>query len=73
MKKRTLVYAATANLILQAGPLFALSPEQQVAESFGEFFRAQVVLEDITGAAFVVATPEGIVHVGTSGHTDTSE
>ncbi|MBT8060184.1 MAG: beta-lactamase family protein [Gammaproteobacteria bacterium] len=73
MKKRTLAIAATASLILQAGPLFALSPEQQVAESFGEFFRAQVVLEDITGAAFVVATPEGIVHVGTSGHTDTSE
>jgi beta-lactamase class C len=61
-------------LCLQAAPLCASSPDQdQVAERFGRFFQEHVAAEDIMGAAYVVASPEGIVSVGTAGHTDATK
>lgn len=71
MKKRTLTVVATACLLSQATPLFAVSPEQKLAEAYETFFKKQVSAENVTGAAFVVASPNGIVRIGTAGHTDT--
>jgi beta-lactamase class C len=44
----------------------------EVAAEYGDYFRAQIGEEAITGAAFVIASPHGIVYIGTAGHTDTS-
>ena len=72
MKRRTLTVTMTVCLLSQALPLFALTPEQKLAEAYESYFKRQVSEDSITGAAFVVASPEGIVRVGTAGHTDTS-
>jgi beta-lactamase class C len=72
MKKRTLTVVALACLLSQATPLFALSPEQKLAQEYESFFKKQIAAENVTGAAFVVASPDGIVRIGTAGHTDTS-
>jgi beta-lactamase class C len=78
MNRRTLPgisgAAALICLCLQAAPLFASSPDQDyVAERFGRFFQEHVAAEDIVGAAYVVASPEGIVSVGTAGHSDATK
>ncbi|MBT8052807.1 MAG: beta-lactamase family protein [Gammaproteobacteria bacterium] len=77
MKKRTLTVLGLACLLAQASPLVAGNANQQparleLAEQFSEYFSRQVKTANITGAAFAVATPEGIVRIGTEGHTDTS-
>lgn len=72
MKKRTLTVVTLSCLLSQATPLFALSPEQKLAEAYESFFRKQVAAENVTGAAFVVASPDGIIRLGMAGHTDTS-
>jgi len=76
MSKRTLpafVHAlAIAGLVSQASALLAASPEQDLAQSFETFFQQAVAEEKATGAAFVIASPRGIVAVGTAGYTDTS-
>ena len=71
MKSRTLLLYLLAFLPLQAGLLHAQSPEQKLAEEFENYFRQKITLKGITGAAFVVATPDGIIRVGTVGYTDT--
>jgi len=76
MTRRTLPGIASAVsllcLYLQAAPLHAAQPaSDRVARQFENFFQEHVATEDITGAAFVVASPEGIVSVGTAGYTDT--
>ena len=78
MNRRTLPGIAGAIsllcLSLQATPLHAAAlTRDRVAEQFGLFFREHVAAEDITGAAFVVASPDGIVSVGTAGYTDTTQ
>jgi beta-lactamase class C len=72
MKTRTLLALTLSCLSLQVTPLLALSPEHRLAEEFENYFKQHVRDEGITGAAFVVASAEGIVHVGAAGHTDTS-
>jgi beta-lactamase class C len=76
MIKRTLQAAHLACLaVLSAMPpasLLAASPEHNLVSEFEPWFRQQVQSEHVTGAAFVVATPEEIVRIGTAGHTDTS-
>ena len=72
MKKRTLTVVSMACLLSQATPVFALSPEQKLAQDYELFFKQQVAAENVTGTAFVVASPDGIVRIGTAGHTDTS-
>jgi len=77
MNRRTLPGIAGAISLLclcfQAAPVHAAQPDRdQVAKRFESFFQAHVAAEDITGAAFVVASPAGIVSVGTAGYTDTT-
>jgi len=78
MTRRTLPGIASAVsllcLCLQAAPLYAAQPARDhVARQFESFFREHVAAEHITGAAFVVASPEGIVSLGTAGYTDTRQ
>lgn len=56
-----------------AGPLRAASPAEEVASRFDAFFRQRVTTENVTGAAFVIASRTGVVAVGTVGYTDTSQ
>ena len=77
MNTRTLLLIAQTFLLLQGAPLFASPSNQQLAEQllagqFEIYFKNQVAEENITGAAFAVATPDGIVLIGTAGYTDTS-
>jgi beta-lactamase class C len=77
MIKRTLTVIGIVCLSLQATPLFSAPntqapAEQKLARQFAEHFQKQILEEKVTGAAFAVATPDGIVRVGTAGHTDTS-
>lgn len=77
MKMRTLTVIATTCLCLQAAPLSAASAERErdgreLAEQFAAYFQQQIVESGVTGAAFAVAGPEGILRIGTAGHTDTS-
>ncbi len=70
MNKRTLLIFTLVCAFVQATPLFALSPEQKLASAFEAFFEQHVAQENITGAAFVVASPQRIIHVAAAGHTD---
>ena len=77
MKKRTLTVIGLACLCLQATPLYSAPnahqlAEQDLADRFAVYFKKQVAESNVTGAAFAVATPEGIVRVDTAGYTDTS-
>jgi len=77
MKKRTLTVIGLACLCLQATPLFSAPSEKQLAErdlaeQFAAHFKKQIAAENVTGAAFAVATAGRIVRVGTAGYTDTS-
>jgi beta-lactamase class C len=56
----------------QSLPLQADSANRTLAANFNSFFQTHVDAEGITGAAFVIATPDGIVLTGAAGHTDTS-
>jgi beta-lactamase class C len=78
MKKRTLTVIGIACLCIQASPLFSAQNSQQIAEQelarqFSAQFNKLVAEENVTGAAFAVATPEGLVKIGTAGYTDTSQ
>jgi beta-lactamase class C len=77
MKRRTLKVIGITCLCLQASPLFSEQNPRQLAEQeltrqFSAHFRKLVAEENVTGAAFAVATPDGLVQIGTAGHTDTS-
>ena len=70
MNNKTLLITALAFLAVQAAPLCAQSPEKTLAEDFASYFQKQIAADGITGAAFVVASPERIIRVGTVGYTD---
>ncbi len=77
MKKRTLTVIGLAYLCLQVTPPLSAQNSQQAAEQeltrqFTAYFKQRVVEENVTGAAFAVATPEGLVQIATAGYTDTS-
>jgi beta-lactamase class C len=77
MRKRTLTVIGIVCLSLQATPLFSAPntqalAEQELAAQFAGHFQKQILEAKVTGAAFAVATPDGIVRVGTAGYTDTS-
>ncbi len=77
MKKRTLTVIGLFCLYLQASPLYSSqngsqAVEEELARQFTAYFKKRVIEENVTGAAFVVATPEGLVEIGTAGYTDTS-
>jgi beta-lactamase class C len=77
MKIRTLNVIVISCLFLQATSVFsapgAQQPkEQELANRFAAYFNTQVTSANITGAAFVVASPAGTVRIGTTGYTDSS-
>jgi beta-lactamase class C len=77
MKKRTLTIIGFSCLFLQAAPLYSAPSAQDLAErelakQFAAHFEKQVAEANVTGAAFAVANPGGILRVGTAGYTDTS-
>ena len=77
MKKRTLTVMGIACLCLQAGPVFSAPATRQAAEQdlsrqFTAYFNQQIVTSGVTGGAFALATPSGIMHLETAGYTDTS-
>jgi len=76
MNRRTLasIVNACACICLwqQAPALHADAPANQLAAGFATYFQQHIEAEDITGAAFVIASPAGIVQLGTAGHTDTT-
>lgn len=47
------------------------APEQLLADEFDTWFHQQVLTDDILGAAFAVVSREGILRIGTAGHTNT--
>ena len=59
-----------AGMALFAAPLSAQNTEYELAESYENFFKSRVQSKGITGAAFVVVTPDQIIRIGTSGYTD---
>jgi len=76
MSRRTLARIvsaiAVASLWQHAPALRADSSASNLAAAFQSYFQQHVMENDITGAAFVIASREGIVGLGTSGHTDTA-
>lgn len=73
MKTRTLKVLGLVCLLVQANPLAAQQAARlELAEQFSEYFNDQVNSANVTGAAFAVASPDGIVWIGTEGFTDTS-
>jgi len=77
MRKRTLTVIGFTCLCLQATPLYSAPNTQQLAEQalvkqFSAYFKHQVAESNVTGAAFAVATPDGLIQVDTAGYTDTS-
>ena len=77
MRKRTLTVIGIVCLSLQATPLFSAPnsqalAEQELATQFAGHFSRQIAEAKVMGAAFAVATPNGIIRVGTAGYTDTS-
>jgi beta-lactamase class C len=82
MKTRTLLLIATAGLYALAPAPPAVAGEatgyaagstaQQLAEDFSSYFSRRIREEQITGAAFAIATPKGIVRIVTEGYTDTN-
>ena len=63
---------AVASLWLPAPALPADAPATGVAASFQPYFEQHARDEVITGAAFVIASRDGIIALGTAGHTDTT-
>jgi beta-lactamase class C len=77
MKKRTLTVIGLICLCLQAPALYSAQNDKQalekeLARQFTAYFKKRVIEENVTGAAFAVATPEGLMEIGTAGYTDTS-
>jgi beta-lactamase class C len=74
MSRRTLAGIAKACACIclwqQAAFLRADAAVEALASEFSSYFQQHVSFEDITGAAFVIASPEGILDLGTAGHTD---
>ena len=73
MRIETRQLIAFIGLIFQLAPLFASAPEQQLANDYEAFFRANITQQKILGAAFVVVSSDRVIRIGTFGHTDTSK
>lgn len=77
MNIRTLTVIGISYLLLQASPLFSAQNsqqaiEQELARQFSAYFDKRVAEDNVTGAAFAMATQKGLVTIGTAGYTDTS-
>jgi beta-lactamase class C len=67
-----LAWLATGLLTLCNAAPASQSPQQSLADEFMQRFLQEVQEEDVLGAAFAVASREGIISIGTAGYTDTS-
>jgi len=47
--------------------------EPSLVDEYSEWFRDQAGQEDLVGAAFVIVSGDGVLRVGTFGHTDTTK
>jgi beta-lactamase class C len=66
---------AALTLILLSPPcdsLRAAGDPETVASAFKPFFLERIATENITGAAFAIATPAGVIETGAAGFTDSS-
>jgi beta-lactamase class C len=68
----TIGVAALILLCQPPGALQAATAPEDVAAAFEAFFLDRVAAENVTGAAFAIATPDGIVETGAAGFTDSS-
>lgn len=50
----------------------AAAGSERVSADFKAFFLERIAAENITGAAYAIATPEGVVDTGAAGFTDSS-
>jgi beta-lactamase class C len=50
----------------------ASAGEQNLASQYEQWFHQQISTDKVIGAAFAVASRDGIIQVGTAGHTDTT-
>ncbi len=58
---------------LPASPAWPASAhDQQIADQYAEWFKAEFMLENLVGGAFAVVSREGILRIGSFGYTDTS-
>jgi beta-lactamase class C len=60
------------SLFFQTPTALSSSPEQKLASDYESFFRQHIKKEKFLGAAFVVVSGDQIIHLVTTGHTDTS-
>jgi len=59
-------------MLALVAPVTARPDARALAADFNAFFEQRVQEEGIPGAAFAVVTPSDVIHIGTTGHTDTS-
>ena len=71
MNRKALLTCTITCLFLQANPLPADTPEQELGQDFNNLFRQTVAEKHIVGAAYAMVSPERIIRIGTAGHTDT--
>jgi beta-lactamase class C len=63
----------TCFALLPASPAWpASADDQRIADQYAEWFKAEFMLENLVGGAFAVVSREGILRIGSFGHTDTS-
>lgn len=73
MRTKTLLLPLLLSLLFHAPAALSSSPEQQLVSDYESFFRQHVNQENFLGAAFVVVSRDQIIHLVTTGHTDTSK
>ena len=59
-------------MLALVAPVTARPDARALAADFNAFFEQRVQEEGIPGAAFAVVTPSDVIHIGTTGHTDTA-
>lgn len=72
MRTKTLILPLLLSLFFQAPTVFSSSPELKLASDYESFFRRHIKQEKFLGATFVVVSTNQIIHLVTTGHTDTS-
>jgi len=72
MRTKTPILVLLLSLLFQAPAAVSSSPELQLASDYESFFRQHINQENFLGAAFVVVSKDQIIHLVTTGHTDTS-
>jgi beta-lactamase class C len=72
MRIKTLLLPLLLSLFFQAPAALSSSPELKLAGEYESYFRQHIKKEKFLGAALVLVSGAQIIHLVTSGHTDTS-